>query len=81
MLEKPCASIKSPILNGFKIKMITPPEKFCNLPDNASQTAKPAAPIIVTNEVILIPIIHITVIRTKPFNTIFVKLLKNGTRD
>ena len=34
---KPCASIVSPIRNGFRIKIITPPAKFCKVPDPANE--------------------------------------------
>ena len=39
-------------LNGLNTNTITPPAKFCKVPDKAIPTAKPAAPKIAIKEVI-----------------------------
>ena len=46
-----------------------------------AKKAKPAAPIIATNDVISIPIIPITVIANKALRTIFVMLFKKGISE
>jgi hypothetical protein len=39
-------------LKGLNNNIITPPAKFCNVPDNAIPIAKPAAHNIAINEVV-----------------------------
>ena len=60
----------------------TPPAKFDNEPCKAKPTAKPAAPKIVTNEVVPMPIIPATVtikITFKPTDNKLNKNVRNET--
>ena len=63
------------------INKITPPEKFCKVPESAIPIAKPAAPSIAMNEVISIPTIPMTVITNNTFKTMLNKLFKKGFRE
>ena len=42
-------------MNGLNNNINAPPAKFAKEPCNAKPTAKPAAPIIATNDVVLTP--------------------------
>ena len=59
--KTPCASMKSPILNGLNKMIKIPPAKFESEPCNDKPIAKPAAPKIATNDEVSIPSFDITV--------------------
>lgn len=65
----PCASIKSPTLNGLKRIINMPPAKLDKDPCRDKPTAKPMAPKIATNEEVSIPSLEIKVTNNNTLST------------
>ena len=61
----PCASIRSPALKGLKANSISPPAKFCTVPDSAIPIAKPPAANSAARDVVSTPsvLMEITTVR------------------